>query len=240
MIETTQKRENDEKQERVTTQFFVDWFNKIKGKDDTIEVITDKERQVKGLDFILTLKGKEYTIDLKAATDYVNKPKPLWTFTQELTTLNRANKLIIGWLFNEELVNDYIAYLWIDKAKTDNLTCVDDIENAEIAIVRKDMVIKYLLDRGMPKELLLAIADDLRFNNGVNVKELTNGKYDVSEQYGKLYVGDCYKDGFKIVFSKIGRNGKPLKEQPVNVQVSRKALINLSEFHYKITPDFIY
>lgn len=236
MANKTETRKSDESKEIITTDYFVYYYNRIKGENDTIEIVRDKERQVKGIDIILNYKGKKYTIDLKANTDYINQKKPLWSFVQEITTLNNDKVPIIGWLLNTNLENEYLSFLWIDKTKDGKLTCAEDIESAEIAIVKKEKIINYLANLGMTRELLLSIAYDLRYHNGENVEELTDGKYKaVVSQYGKIYVGNKYKDGFGIVFSKTNKD-----EQPVNVMVPRKVLIGLSEIHNKITPDFIY
>lgn len=235
MANKTETRKSDESKEIITTDIFVNYFNRIKGENDTIEIVRDKERQVKGIDFILNYKGKKYTIDLKANTDYMNQEKPLGSFVQEITTLNNKKVPIIGWLLNTNLENEYISFLWIDKTKDGKFTCAEDIERAEIAIVKKEKIINYLANLGMTRDLLLSIAHDLRFHNGENVEELTGGKYKAVSQYGRIYVGNKYKDGFGIVFSNTKKD-----EQPVNVMVPRKVLIGLSEIHNKITPDFIY
>jgi len=235
MANKTETRKGDESKEIITTDAFIDYYNRIKGENDTIEIVRDKERQVKGIDVILNYKGKKYTIDLKANTDYINQEKPLWSFVQEITTLNNNGAPMIGWLLNTNLENEYISFMWIDKTKDGKLTCAEDIESAEIAIVKKEKIINYLANLGMTRDLLLSIAFDLRYHNGENVETLTDGKYKAVSQFGRIYVGNKYKDGFGIVFSKEGKD-----EQPVNVMVPRKVLIGLSEIHNKITPDFIY
>ena len=73
MADKTETRKSDESKEIITTDIFVDYYNRIKGENDTIEIVRDKERQVKGIDVILNYKGKMYTIDLKANTDYINQ-----------------------------------------------------------------------------------------------------------------------------------------------------------------------
>ena len=110
MADKTETRKSDESKEIITTDVFIDYYSRIKGENDTIEIVRDKERQVKGIDVILNYKGKKYTIDLKANTDYINQGKPLWSFVQEITTLNNNGAPMIGWLLNTSLENEYISF----------------------------------------------------------------------------------------------------------------------------------
>ena len=63
-------RKEDEKCADIVSKFLEKHFyNKV----ENYEKIDDKEQQVKGVDVIFILNGKQYVCDEKAAIRYVNK-----------------------------------------------------------------------------------------------------------------------------------------------------------------------
>ena len=72
----------------------------------------------------------------KSAVSYINKP--LFTFAFELSFLDRSGNLHLGWLLNDKNVNNSYLICWINKAKKDNLTEVSDIQEVEIALIKKE------------------------------------------------------------------------------------------------------
>ena len=76
-------REYDEHCEQIMSQFLDKYFyNAI--NPTSFERVQDKGRQVKGIDVVMEINGKTYSIDEKAAIRYTNGLK---TFALELSFL---------------------------------------------------------------------------------------------------------------------------------------------------------
>ena len=196
-------RKEDEKCSDIVSSFLDEHFYK---KCGYFERIVDKNNQIKGIDVIFELNNIKYVCDEKAAIRYVNKK--LKTFSMELSFIDKGGNLHDGWLLDEEKVNDSFLFIWIDKAKHDILTSVEDIQELEIALVYKNDIIKYLDKLGWDEEHLIRKSDLVR--------------EDENE-----YCGDLYKNGCKFVCSRF------LYEKPVNVLIKREILKKISVFNKK-------
>ena len=138
-VEEMSIREYDEHCEKVMAQFLDEHFYKNIGYT-WIERVTDRERQVKGLDVILKRGDKVYNIDEKAAIRYTNGLK---TFALELSFLNRKGNRVDGWLIDEKKVNDYFVFVWINKIEGELIENVNSFKEVEVALVSKEKIMIY-------------------------------------------------------------------------------------------------
>lgn len=172
------------------------------------ERVYDSERQFKGIDTIFKLNGKTYICDEKAAIRYVNKQ--LKTFSLELFFINRRNQLTLGWLLDDEKINNSFLFIWIDKADNDILQSEKDVKEIEIALVSKEKILDFLNKLGWDKNSLLK-----------KCQKIINNRDE--------YLGNLYTDKCKFSFS------KKLYEKPINILISRNDLKNMSDYTVKFT-----
>ena len=169
------------------------------------ERVNDKKRQVQGIDVIFTYNDKKYICDEKCAVRYRN----LQTFCLELCFINRQEKIVDGWLLDKDKVNNSFLFIWIDKAKKDVFTTIEDIEEIEFALIRKEKILNYLCDIGWNKQNLM-----------YKVRKILNNENE--------NLGNFKENKIKFSFS------KHLVEKPINVLLKRNTLIQLSDLHKKI------
>lgn len=194
-------RINDEKKSDIVSKFIEENFYKLKTKN--FSRITNKEQQIQGIDVIFDFNDENYVCDEKSAVSYINKP--LFTFAFELSFLDRSGNLHLGWLLNDKNVNNSYLICWINKAKTDNLTEVSDIQEVEIALIKKEKIIQYLVEIGWNKDKLIKKSKRILINN--------------SEPLGNLNINKC-----RFHYS------QQLVEKPVNVLINRNVIISISEY----------
>lgn len=209
MRELSTLRFDDVKSSNITTDFLIKNFYEKYCVE--YEIVTDKERQIKGIDSIFTLGDKKYFCDEKSAIRYVNKN--LQTFSIELLFVNRKNELSFGWFLNPDYENNSYLFVWIDKALVNEKNLVkstEDIIELEFAIVKKNKILDYLNKLGWTEEKLLR-KSRLILNN--DDEPLFNEK--------------C--PDIRFFYS------KKLVEKPVNILLKRNKLIELSDFNLKIT-----
>jgi hypothetical protein len=195
-------REYDEHCEKVMAQFLDEHFYKKIGYTWR-ERVTDRERQVKGLDVILKRDGKVYNIDEKAAIRYTNG---LNTFALELSFLNRKGNRVDGWLIDEKKVNDYFVFVWINKIEGELIENVDSFKEVEVALVSKEKIMIYLESLGWDVDKLLI--KDERIRDGIDDN-----------------LGDIKKNGCKFSYS------ERLFEKPINILLPKQAYIKIADEH---------
>ena len=195
-------REYDEHCEKVMAQFLDEHFYKKIGYTWR-ERVTDRERQVKGLDVILKRDGKVYNIDEKAAIRYTNGLK---TFALELSFLNRKGNRVDGWLIDEKKVNDYFVFVWINKIEGELIENVDSFKEVEVALVSKEKIMIYLESLGWDVDKLLI--KDERIRDGIDDN-----------------MGDIKKNGCKFSYS------ERLFEKPINILLPKQAYIKIADEH---------
>lgn len=195
-------REYDEHCEKVMAQFLDEHFYKNIGYTWR-ERVTDRERQVKGLDVILKRDGKVYNIDEKAAIRYTNG---LNTFALELSFLNRKGNRVDGWLIDEKKVNDYFVFVWINKIEGELIENVDSFKEVEVALVSKEKIMIYLESLGWDVDKLLI--KDERIRDGIDDN-----------------LGDIRKNGCKFSYS------ERLFEKPINILLPKQAYIKIADEH---------
>ena len=195
-------REYDEHCEKVMAQFLDEHFYKKIGYTWR-ERVTDRERQVKGLDVILKRDGKVYNIDEKAAIRYTNGLK---TFALELSFLNRKGNIVDGWLIDEKKINDYFVFVWINKIEGELIENVDSFKEVEVALVSKEKIMIYLESLGWDVDKLLI--KDERIRDGIDDN-----------------LGDIRKNGCKFSYS------ERLFEKPTNILLPKQAYIKIADEH---------
>lgn len=195
-------REYDEHCEKVMAQFLDEHFYKKIGYTWR-ERVTDRERQVKGLDVILKRDGKVYNIDEKAAIRYTNGLK---TFALELSFLNRKGDRVDGWLIDEKKINDYFVFVWINKIEGELIENVDSFKEIEVALVSKEKIMIYLESLGWDVDKLLI--KDERIRDGIDDN-----------------LGDIKKNGCKFSYS------ERLFEKPINILLPKQAYIKIADEH---------
>ena len=195
-------REYDEHCEKVMAQFLDEHFYKKIGYTWR-ERVTDRERQVKGLDVILKREGKVYNIDEKAAIRYT---KGLNTFALELSFLNRKGNRVDGWLIDEKKINDHFVFVWINKIEGELIENVDSFKEVEVALVSKEKIMIYLESLGWDVDKLLI--KDERIRDGIDDN-----------------LGDIKKNGCKFSYS------ERLFEKPINILLPKQAYIKIADEH---------
>ena len=211
MSHQNEKRVIDEQASKFMTQVLQMYFYK---NTENYECVTDKTRQVQGIDAIFTFNGKQYQCDEKVAIDWRN----LKTFACEVDRLNRNGVLSDGWFTTPGQVNNSYLFVWLDDpnlgktSKAASPKVLSDIKTMEIALIDKERLKQYFNDRGWTDEKLLKKASQIR-----------DATKDV-----KVNMGDLTKYGLKFSYTPYDLN-----EKPVNVLVPRKTLIDMSDYTQK-------
>lgn len=198
-------REYDEHCEKIMSDFLHEYFYK-QLNPKTIERIIDKYRQIQGIDVILQIGDKIYTIDEKASIRYIN----LKTFALELSFIGKNGNVNTGWLLDENKINDYYLLVWINELKHDAIYNINSIKNVDVALVEKEKILNYLSTIGWNKEKL-----KIKNNN------IRNNPYE--------YMGNIKKYNCKFSYS------KQLIEKPINILLPKETYIKLSEIYKNIT-----
>ena len=198
-------REYDEYCEKIMSDFLHEYFYK-QLNPKTIERIIDKYRQIQGIDVILQIGDKIYTIDEKASIRYIN----LKTFALELSFIGKNGNVNTGWLLDENKINDYYLLVWINELKHDAIYNINSIKNVDVALVEKEKILNYLSTIGWNKEKL-----KIKNNN------IRNNPYE--------YMGNIKKYNCKFSYS------KQLIEKPINILLPKETYIKLSEIYKNIT-----
>ena len=130
-------RNYDEEAEKIVRDFLIDNFYSKYAND--YQIITDKNKQVKGVDSIFKYNDYNYICDEKSAIRYINKN--LQTFCFELSFIDKSNAIHDGWLFDTNKINNSFLIIWLDKCKNNCLKTKDDINEIQIALIKKYNII---------------------------------------------------------------------------------------------------
>lgn len=202
-------REYDEHCEKVMAQFLdAKFYNEI--GYDTIEHITDRARQVQGLDIIMSREGVLYTIDEKAAIRYTDGK--LKTFALELSFLDRGGNMRKGWLLDEKKTNEYFVFVWINKIDGQLIENVDSFKNVDVALVSKKKIMEHLESLGWSVHNLIQKDHNIRYNNDYEL-------------------GDIKKHGCKFSYS------ERLFEKPINILLPKETYIKIADIYKNIKTD---
>lgn len=198
-------REYDEHCEKIMSDFLLEHFYK-QLNPISIERITDKKRQVKGVDVILNIDDNIYIIDEKASIRYIN----LKTFALELSFIGRNGNINTGWLLDEKKINNYYLFVWINELKHDLIYSINSIKDVDVALIKKNDILNYLSTIGWDEEKLKIKDNKIRNNENE-------------------YMGNLKNYGCKFSFS------KQLIEKPINILLPKETYIKLSEIYKNIT-----
>ena len=198
-------REYDEHCEQVMSQFLDKYFyNAI--NPTSFERVQDKERQVKGIDVVMEINDKTYSIDEKAAIRYTNGLK---TFALELSFLNRKGILQEGWLTDERKINDYFVFVWINKIEDTLIKDISSLKDIDVALVSKNKIMEHLESIGWTKDNLKTKDNKIRNENDTN--------------FGNINTNGC-----KFSYS------NRLFEKPINILLPKETYINIAEIYKNI------
>ena len=202
--------ESDLDQEKILSEYL---DNIYKQKEISFYRIFDLDKQLQGIDLVMTVKEKEYFIDEKAQLHYINSDLP--TFTFELSYLkDKTHK--DGWLFEETKLTQYyflITGIFLNEGKTE-LSSASDIEKVKITSVNRRKLIEFLSSRNLKMEKLLEYDSNIRENQ-------TFGRNNIPELNPK-------SEGL-IYFT------EHLAEKPINIQLRLDFLIKnkvAKKFYY--------
>lgn len=161
----------------------------------------DRDTQLRGLDVTLTMNGKTYLVDEKAAITRLDGE--LKTFAFELYTSN--NKDNIGWFVNKNCINDCYSLIYL----TSNSNNIKEINRIECILLNKEKIFNIII-----KELYKR---NIHFNNIINIFDSVK-----LSPNGKKYI---YLNKYmKIVYSL-----NVIPERPINVIVDKGFLLDLSD-----------
>ena len=198
-------REYDEHCEQVMSQFLDKYFyNAI--NPTSFERVQDKERQVKGIDVVMEINDKTFSIDEKAAIRYTNGLK---TFALELSFLNRKGILQEGWLTDERKINDYFVFVWINKIENILIRDISSFKDVDVALVSKNKIMEHLESIGWTKDKLKTKDNQIRNENDTN--------------FGNINTNGC-----KFSYS------DRLFEKPINILLPKETYINIAEIYKNI------
>lgn len=166
----------------------------------------DFETQIKGVDVTFDRGGHHYIADEKASVQWANKRK-LRTYSFELSFLDKKNWVHDGWLISDDEINNSFVLVWCDRFKADMLTSKDEIEEIEVAIVKRRALVDHIESLGWDRDKLVRKMELIR----------SNPDYE--------YMGNINKDGCKFSYS------QQLVEKPINILLPRSKLLELSDFN---------
>lgn len=166
----------------------------------------DFETQIKGVDVTFDRFGHHYIADEKASVQWANKRK-LQTYSFELSFLDKKNWVHDGWLISDDEINNSFVLVWCDRFKADRLTSKDEIEEIEVAIVKRRALVDHIESLGWDRDKLIRKMELIR----------NNPDYE--------YMGNINKDGCKFSYS------QQLVEKPINILLPRQKILELSDFN---------
>ena len=173
--------------------------------------VYDKETQVQGVDIKFSVGDKTYICDEKSATSYMGKE--LNTFCLELFQKTKSYNSVgmDGWFLSDKNINDSYLFVWVDELYTnENIKSYKDIKKAEVCLVRKERLLKYLSNYGFNKDYLKTLSRDM-FAKGT--EEVYIGKGTVSTK------------GLKV------KQNLNMSENPINLLLSRNVYRRLADIN---------
>lgn len=166
----------------------------------------DFKTQIKGVDVTFDRFGYHYIADEKASVQWANKRK-LRTYSFELSFIDKRNKVHDGWLISDDEINNSFVIVWCDRFKADRLTSKDEIEEIEVAIVKRQALVDYIESLGWNRDKLIRKMELIRSNPDCE------------------YMGNINKDGCKFSYS------QQLVEKPINILLPRQKILEMSDFN---------
>ena len=265
MVERKSTFKGDLKSERAVNEFLQKYLYSYlvdEGIIDSFNSNTTLDQQHKGIDTIIYIikDGNDeqvrcINIDEKAAVHYAMNnlsDEPLTTFAFEVSYM-KGGELKRGWLTNEKYKEThayFLCWLWI-KSDADkyNLSC-EDILKMEVISIPKVKTREKLIMRAMGSKDIKTFekkSDILREKmkkRGVNRLELEHqldpliNALDDIPDFNKMHL----KFNENLLIAKnypqwVLTLPEKLYEQPLNIVVKRKDLINLANSYWVVTPE---
>lgn len=265
MIERKSTFKGDLKSERAVNEFLQKYLYSYlvdEGIIDSFNSNTTLDQQHKGIDTIIYIieDGNDeqvrcINIDEKAAVHYARNnlsDEPLTTFAFEVSYM-KGGELKRGWLTNEKYKEThayFLCWLWIKSdANKYNLSC-EDILKMEVISIPKVKTREKLIMRAMGSKDIKTFekkSDILRKKmqkRGVNRLELEHqldpliNALDDIPDFNKMHL----KFNENLLIAKnypqwVLTLPETLYEQPLNIVVKRKDLINLANSYWVVTPE---
>lgn len=265
MVERKSTFKGDLKSERAVNEFLQKYLYSYlvdEGIIDSFNSNTTLDQQHKGIDTIIYIiedgndeQVKCINIDEKAAVHYARNnlsDEPLTTFAFEVSYM-KGGELKRGWLTNEKYKEThayFLCWLWIKSdANKYNLSC-EDILKMEVISIPKVKTREKLIMRAMGSKDIKTFekkSDILRKKmqkRGVNRLELEHqldpliNALDDIPDFNKMHL----KFNENLLIAKnypqwVLTLPETLYEQPLNIVVKRKDLINLANSYWVVTPE---
>ncbi len=265
MVERKSTFKGDLKSERAVNEFLQKYLYSYlvdEGIIDSFNSNTTLNQQHKGIDTIIYIieDGNDeqvrcINIDEKAAVHYARNnlsDEPLTTFAFEVSYM-KGGELKRGWLTNEKYKEThayFLCWLWIKSdANKYNLSC-EDILKMEVISIPKVKTREKLIMRAMGSKDIKTFekkSDILRKKmqkRGVNRLELEHqldpliNALDDIPDFNKMHL----KFNENLLIAKnypqwVLTLPETLYEQPLNIVVKRKDLINLANSYWVVTPE---
>jgi hypothetical protein len=265
MVERKSTFKGDLKSERAVNEFLQKYLYSYlvdEGIIDSFNSNTTLDQQHKGIDTIIYIieDGNDeqvrcINIDEKAAVHYARNnlsDEPLTTFAFEVSYM-KGGELKRGWLTNEKYKEThayFLCWLWIKSdANKYNLSC-EDILKMEVISIPKVKTREKLIMRAMGSKDIKTFekkSDILRKKmqkQGVNRLELEHqldpliNALDDIPDFNKMHL----KFNENLLIAKnypqwVLTLPETLYEQPLNIVVKRKDLINLANSYWVVTPE---
>ncbi|MGL3599090.1 hypothetical protein [uncultured Veillonella sp.] len=265
MVERKSTFKGDLKSERAVNEFLQKYLYSYlvdEGIIDSFNSNTTLDQQHKGIDTIIYIieDGNDeqvrcINIDEKAAVHYARNnlsDEPLTTFAFEVSYM-KGGELKRGWLTNEKYKEThayFLCWLWIKSdANKYNLSC-EDILKMEVISIPKVKTREKLIMRAMGSKDIKTFekkSDILRKKmqkRGVNRLELEHqldpliNALDDIPDFNKMHL----KFNENLLIAKnypqwVLTLPETLYEQPLNIVVKRKDLINLANSYWVVTPE---
>lgn len=216
------RREGDEKGEKIIGAYLDAYlypYITSTNKRNTY----DKDKQYTGEDVWLTSGDTYMVVDEKAAIRYANRR--LDTFAIELSLKNRKGKEFYGWFMDENQTSTDMSLIWVNSAQTDSDNVLVDsgsVYDVTVAIVDKDAIKKYLLERGWNEERL-----------NVKIRQIRQFVDDIGADFWKdtairAKLGSLIQNGMQF-FCTSGA-----WEKTINVLLPKQELIKMSTCAYRV------
>lgn len=134
----------------------------------TIERISDKEQQHRGIDLIISKGEKVFYIDEKAQLDYIGRELP--TFTFEISYLNKHNEEKLGWFLDRSKVTN--AYYLITNISFNNPSDIKEgLKTCKILSVDRQKLLNFLVSIGLTGEVILEMNNKIRTGKAIEKEE---------------------------------------------------------------------
>ena len=227
-------------EKKVSNFLLSHFYKKFKNKYPTVKKNTDKDTQIKGIDYLVTIGAKEYSIDEKAAITYpavyntsTNKIEnhSLPTFAFELFTGINAFNTNDGWLFNKNTVTDFYSINWIYLLNID-AKMNDYVNWWKHPSYILDYVENYLISAEQIKKLITYFFDNEHRYNPEISSEMLSTPIKLKEFFDSIEINKSNNSRKEYKFESEPRvkltQSLYRKECPINIVIKKDILSNIA------------